>query len=182
MSCYVNIDDESSGHSTARTASLSSSLLLKSSSAALSSSKKRKLPTMDGGSLSGVAMKVRGLLYVVIDGCQLTRMWLIKTPFFYLILFAKKSRSSILQFDRCATLLMGDPIPRRPRIRHVHHLLRLILTRLWRRRHKRFSALLDRCRTFYSAAFKTAVLCRHGRRIVLCTSSSCGCERSGGLG
>lgn len=142
-------NDESSGHSTARTASLSSSLLLKSSSAALSSSKKRKLPTMDGGSLSGVAMK---------------------------------SRSSILQFDRCATLLMGDPIPRRPRIRHVHHLLRLILTRLWRRRHKRFSALLDRCRTFYSAAFKTAVLCRHGRRIVLCTSSSCGCERSGGLG
>ncbi|KAF9334853.1 hypothetical protein BGZ91_010696 [Linnemannia elongata] len=50
-------NDESSGHSTARNASLSSSLLLKSSSAALSSSKKRKLPTMDGGSLSGVAMK-----------------------------------------------------------------------------------------------------------------------------
>ncbi|KAF9079532.1 hypothetical protein BGX23_003815, partial [Mortierella sp. AD031] len=38
--------DESSGHTAARNASLSSS-------AALSSSKKRKLPTMDGGSLSG---------------------------------------------------------------------------------------------------------------------------------
>lgn len=46
-------NDESSGHTAARNASLSSSLLLTSSSAALSSSKKRKLPTMDGGSLSG---------------------------------------------------------------------------------------------------------------------------------
>src|SRR5690349_4395204 len=53
MSCYVNIDDESSGRTAARNASLSSSLLLTSSSTALSSSKKRKLPTMDGGSLSG---------------------------------------------------------------------------------------------------------------------------------
>ncbi|KAF9121531.1 hypothetical protein BGX30_002498 [Mortierella sp. GBA39] len=46
-------NDESSGHTAARNASLSSSLLLISSSAALSSSKKRKLPTMDGGSLPG---------------------------------------------------------------------------------------------------------------------------------
>lgn len=181
MSCYVNIDDELSGHTAARNASLSSSLLLISSSAALSSFKKRKLPTMDGGSLFGDRDESEGLV-VCCYGWMSTDAYVANKVAFILSTFVCQEVTIFNSPVRSLRhTIDGVSYPSSPEDSSCSPPSPLDFNKTVEEEAQAFSALLDRC-TFYSATFKTAVLCRHGRRIVLCISSSCGCERSGGLG